>query len=91
MTLTPKLKQAVEGAGAELALIENPGTHMACPVVLLIPWRPKPAKSGLPGGFRIHPAQVHGAVRCQSSSSKPGTRLNSAVLAVTSVRLAERA
>jgi hypothetical protein len=51
----------------------------------------EPAKSGLPSGFGIHPSQVHWAVRCQSSSFKPGTRLNSAVLAVTSVRLAERA
>jgi hypothetical protein len=91
MTLTPELEQAVEEAGAELALIENPGRRTACPVVLLMPWRPKQAKSGLPRGFRIHPGQVQGAVRCQSSSVKPGTRLNSSVLAVTSVRLAERA
>jgi hypothetical protein len=37
MTLTPELKQAVEEAGPELALIENPGAHTACPVVVLIP------------------------------------------------------
>ncbi len=91
MTLTPEWKQAVEEAGAEPALIENPGTYTACPVVPSIPWRPKPAKSGLPRGFRNYPSQVHGAVRCQSSSVRPGPRLNSAVLAVTSVRPAERA
>jgi hypothetical protein len=91
MIVTPELKQAVEKPGGESALIEIPGTHTSYPVDLLIPWRPQPAKSGLLRGFRIYPAHVHLAVRCQSSSFKPGTRLNSAVLAVTSVRLAERA
>ena len=47
MTLTPELKEA----GAEPALIENPGTYTACPVVPSIPWRLSRRTPDCPGAF----------------------------------------
>ena len=50
ITSTPELEQAVEEAGAELALIENPGTHTA-PVVVLVPWAPRRRSPYCPVAF----------------------------------------
>ena len=74
MTLTPELEQVVEEAGAELALIENPGRRTACPVVLLIAWRLSRRSPDCPGAFGFILVKFRGlsGASLPASSREPG-------------------